>query len=113
MTQPNYQKYRNQKADADGIVFHSKRERNRYQDLKILELAGEIRNLELQVRFPLEVNGHRVCTYVGDFKFFDCRKGGLVVEDVKGSRKGAAYAMFRLKSKLMFACHGIEIQEVY
>ena len=71
--------------------------------------AGEIKNLEKQVRFPIIVNGVKVCTYVADYVYDEM--AGRVVEDVKSefTRKDPVY---RLKYKLMKACHGIDIREV-
>ena len=71
--------------------------------------AGEIRNLERQVRFPIVVNGVKVCTYIADHVYDEM--AGRVVEDVKSefTRKDPVY---RLKNKLMKACHGIDIREV-
>ena len=46
-------KYRSQKATYNGITFDSKRERDRYIDLLLLERAGEISELRLQVPFEL------------------------------------------------------------
>lgn len=43
-----YRKYHNTKTVADGIKFDSKLEAERYAQLKILERAGVIRELELQ-----------------------------------------------------------------
>ena len=44
-----------QERTRDGIVFSSKREMQRYAELKLLQKAGEIRELELQPEFPLHV----------------------------------------------------------
>ena len=46
-------KYHNQKYSADGEVFDSKKEFQRWQELKILEKAGEISELRRQVPFEL------------------------------------------------------------
>ena len=98
-------KYSNVRTTVDGIRFASKREAKRYAELKLLEKAGKISNLALQVRYPLTVNGHQVATYVSDF---DYREGGLlVVSDCKGMRT----PMYKLKKRLMYAIHGIVIQE--
>ncbi|MDD3747626.1 MAG: DUF1064 domain-containing protein, partial [Anaerostipes sp.] len=43
-----YSKYGARKTVIDGITFDSKREAKRYQELKLLEQAGEISYLELQ-----------------------------------------------------------------
>ena len=101
-------KYGNQKVVVDGYKFDSKKEANRYFELKILQLAGEISGLKMQEPFLLEVEGKKVAKYIADFVYL--RKGQQVVEDVKSSatRKLSTY---RLKKKLMFAIHGITIVE--
>jgi hypothetical protein len=98
--------------------FASKAEKARYAELKAIEAAGEIGMLRTQVRFDLVVNEWLVCTYVADFVYRE-RVGSPklytaidTVEDVKGYRRGAAYALFRLKAKLLRACHGIDVVEI-
>lgn len=103
-------KYHARKTEIDGLVFDSRAEANRYLQLKLLERAGEITDLELQVRYDLRVNEAKVCDYVADFRYRE--NGRVVVEDVKGYKKGNAYAVFRLKSKLMKAVHGIDVIEI-
>lgn len=71
-----------------------------------MEKARVIRDLELQPRYPLVVNGVKVATYVGDFRYRE--DGVLVLEDAKGVRTRE----YRLKAKLMKALFGIEIREV-
>lgn len=100
-------KYKNIKTVVDGIKFDSKKEARRYQDLKILERAGEIFGLELQPRFSIIVNGFKICTYVADFRYYEEGNPNEVIEDVKGVKT----AIYRLKNKLMQAVHGIEILE--
>ena len=102
-----YSKYRNVKTVVDGITFHSKREANRYLELKLLVKAKEISNLELQPKFPCVVNGILVCNYLADFRYTDLKNGLLVIEDTKGMKT----ALYKLKRKLMLACHGIDILE--
>ncbi len=46
-------KYKNKKVEVDGIVFDSKKEAKRYQELLLLEKAGEITDLQRQVKFVL------------------------------------------------------------
>ena len=99
-------KYRNHPIEVDGIRFDSKAEARRYGELKILERAGEIGGLRLQPRFPIEVNGMRVCTYIADFEYRNA--DGRVVEDVKGKPT----PVYNLKKRLIRAVHGIEIQEI-
>lgn len=38
----NYNKYRNNKVEYDGIIFDSKKEAQRYAELKLLERRGEL-----------------------------------------------------------------------
>ena len=94
-------KYLNSKAIVDGIKFDSGAEGERYKILKAKEKAGLIKNLQLQVTYPLIVNGLKICDYRADFVY---EVGGkTIVEDVKGQ----VHDVFKLKYKLMFACHGI------
>lgn len=99
-------KYRNKKTVVDGIKFDSQREATRYSVLKIMQAAGVISDLRLQVPYVITVNGLKICKYVADFVYID--KGREVVEDVKGMKTPT----YNLKKKLMKAVHGIEIQEV-
>lgn len=67
--------------------------------LKARQRQGEIKDLVLQPRFPLMVDGVLVCTYISDFQFFDLDEGRLRLIDVKGVRTD----LYRLKKKLMKA----------
>jgi hypothetical protein len=93
-------KYRNKKVIVDEKEFDSKREGNRYKELKLLERAGEIKDLELQPRFLLQdsfkKNGRtfRKIEYVADFKYIE--NGKAIVEDVKGMQTD----VFKLKHKI-------------
>ena len=99
-------KYKNVITEVDNISFHSRKEASRYLELKMLVRASIISDLQLQKRFELRVNGVKVCDYVADFAYKD-QSGREVVEDVKGIKT----AIYRLKSKLMIACHGLRILE--
>lgn len=98
-------KYGAKAIAIDGIRFASQKEGRRYQELKLLERAGQIRNLELQPRFELSVaNGGwpidnvehgrsiRLGEYRADFRYEEKlpvpdewdREWRDVVEDVKG-----------------------------
>lgn len=101
-----YRKYRNQPVEVDGIRFASQAEAARYRVLRLLEQAGEIRDLEVQPRFPLVVDGVKVGTYVGDFAYW--RGDERVVEDVKGVRT----PLYLVKAKLFSVLYGIEIVEI-
>ena len=99
-------KYNAIKTEIDGIVFDSKKEANRYAELKMLLMAKEISDLKMQVPFDLVVDGTHVCKYLADFTY--TKDDNLIVEDVKGMKT----AVYRLKKKLMKACHDIEIMEI-
>jgi hypothetical protein len=99
-------KYHNRKTEIDGILFDSRREANRYLELRLLEKAGEITNLELQPRFRMDVNGMHVCDYIADFRYQEGEK--TMVQDVKGVRTD----VYRIKRKLLKAIHGIDVVEV-
>jgi hypothetical protein len=100
-------KYHAIKTVVDGQTFHSKKEANRYQELKLLEKAGEIRFLETQVSYTIRVNGMHICNYICDFRYTIPGQYPVCVEDVKG----VLTPVYRLKKKLMLAVHGIEIIE--
>ncbi len=83
-------KHGNIKETIDGITFMSKLEAKRYTELKILEKAGEITDLKLQVPFvvsdAIEWDGEklRAIKYVCDFMYHDVTGDKEVVEDAKG-----------------------------
>ena len=105
-------KYKSIKVTVDGITFDSKREAKRYGELKIMEKAGLITQLETQPVYRLEVNGKLVCKYIADIEYFDKATQLFIVEDVK-SPYTAKLPVYRLKNKLMKALHNIDIQEIY
>ena len=107
-------KYGAHRTETGGITFDSAAEAARYRVLYQLQQAGLIRNLRRQVAYPLEVNRVRVSVYKADFVYEALGQDGgwsEVVEDVK-SPATAAIPLYRLKRRLMLACHGIEIREV-
>lgn len=96
-------KYHNRKTVIDNITFDSLAESRRYQELKLLEAAGEIMGLEVHPRYEIipafvDNMGRKVrCTdYVADFAYTEMPSGRRVVEDVKGRATEA----FKIKSKL-------------
>ena len=106
-------KYHAKKTELDGITFDSRKEAQRYAELKLLERSGAIHNLRRQVRYELipaqKKDGktiERACHYIADFVYEE--NGKTVVEDVKGYRTKE----YVLKRKLMLQVHGIEVREV-
>ena len=117
-------KYKSEKVEILGIRFDSKREAKRYFELRLLEQAGEISNLQRQVKYeliPKQIERvqqtdaqnpktrviERSCTYIADFVYVD-KQGNTIVEDTKGVRTKE----YRIKKKLMLYVHGIKIKEV-
>ena len=102
-------KYHNKRVTVDGISFQSVKEASRYQELRMLERAGEITLLARQVKIELvpKSNLFRAVYYVADFVYVDKRTGKTVYEDVKGVRTD----VYKLKKKLLYWRHGIEIKE--
>lgn len=102
-----YSKYNSRKVAVDGIAFDSVKEARRYKQLKLLQLAGEISDLRMQVPFELVPAQYersmsvysrgakkgqpkrgrcieKAVTYFADFVYSE--HGRLVVEDAKGMR---------------------------
>ena len=111
----NWTKYNNKKITVDGQIFDSKKEANRYKELRLLEKEGAIKDLRMQVKFTLipaqrdEATGkvvERECSYKADFVYEE--DGKTVVEDVKGFRTKE----YVIKRKLMLWRYGIRIREV-
>ena len=128
----------NRSITIDGIKFQSVREGNRYCELKLLQRAGKISNLELQKRYELipahyeevetgefykvgskkgQPKTKKVCKelavdYVADFVYEE--NGKTIVEDSKGFRdpSSATYKVFVIKRKLMLWKYGIFVKEV-
>lgn len=121
-------KYYSKKVTLSGVTYDSKKEAYRHYELVMLERAGKITDLQRQVEFELipaqrepDTIGVRggvkkgktielAVKYVADFCYKE--NGKLVVEDVKGYKKGTAYAVFAIKRKLMLYVHGIRIKEI-
>ena len=121
-------KYKNRKVITAEGVFDSVREYHRYLELRLLERAGKIKDLQRQVKFVLipaqyelyerysDKTGKRLkdgrrcvekeCIYLADFVYFDGNHN--VVEDTKGFRTEA----YIMKRKLMLHKYGIKIREV-
>lgn len=108
----NGNKFHNHKTVYEGIQFDSKREAERWAELLILEKAGDITDLQRQVRYVLipsqktKTKTERAVTYVADFVYKD--HGETVVEDAKG----VPTKEYIIKRKLMLFIHGIQVREV-
>lgn len=123
-------KYHSIATCIDGIYFDSRKEARRYQELRLLERAGEISGIKTQVPFELvpaqysisdEVytkgarKGERkrgaclekAVTYRADFVYKD-KNGNTVVEDTKGVKT----TDYIIKRKLMLYIYRIRIKEI-
>jgi hypothetical protein len=93
------------------IQFDSRAEALRYSHLLTKKEDGLIRDLELQKKYEMVVNGSKVCRYVSDFTYFDVLKNITIVEDVKNKYLTNS-PLFRLKAKLLKATHNVDIHIV-
>lgn len=98
------QKYNNERVVTEDGAFDSKREHKRWCELKLLERAGAIRNLEHHVDFKFEHNGVAIGKYEADFVYFEGEQ--RICEDSKGVQTD----VFKIKARLMRAFYGIEIR---
>ena len=123
-------KYGNRKViDGNGNKFDSKKEKDRYCELLMMEKAGLIQNLQRQVHFELlpamyenvvielktKFKEERKCVYrateyIADFTYI--QDGQEIVEDVKASIHFQD-PVYKLKKKMMYYIHNIKIKEVY
>lgn len=94
-------KYNARRTEIDGFIFDSKKEAARYLELKALEKAGKIKELERQKSFtliePFDYNGEkcRRVRYLADFYY---REGGkVIIEDVKGMKT----EVYKIKKKML------------
>ena len=85
----------------------------RWCQLKLLQKAGVIKDLDRQVKFELipKQDGEKPVSYIADFVYYDKEIGAKVVEDVKSpaTRKRPEYI---IKRKLMQYIYHIKIKEI-
>ena len=109
---------------VQGVSFDSQKEYRRFRELCLLEKAGQITDLQRQVKFVLipaqyepDIIGkrggvrrgkliERECSYIADFTYTE--DGKPVVEDTKGVKT----PYYTIKRKLMLWVHKIRITEV-
>ena len=108
-------KYKNKKVVYDGIKFDSIKEQRVYTMYKLMEQAGEIKELQRQVEylliepFILNRKKYRKTSYIADFVYKD-KEDKLHVIDVKS--EATKTQVYLLKKKLMAWKYGIEIEEI-
>lgn len=96
-------KYGSERIQVDGIWFDSRKEANRYCDLKVLTQAGEVIQFFRQV--PIDLPGGIV--YRLDFLVL-WAGGRIGYEDTKGYRTPE----YKLKKKQVEALYPIKIEEL-
>lgn len=122
-------KYNSKKITVNGITFDSRKEARRYNELLMLEKAGLIQDLQMQVKYTLipaqyetfekyGKNGKRLkdykkcvereVSYIADFVYKVSETGDTIVEDTKGFKTKD----YIIKRKLMLWVHGIRILEI-
>lgn len=101
-------KYNAVKTVIDSHSFPSKKEARRYQDLTLMCKAGEITGFHMQPKFPIVVNGVKICEYRADFLYTDPKTHEVTIEDVKGFKT----PLYKLKKKLVEAIYGIIVKEI-
>lgn len=113
--EPKKNKYSAEATVLNGLKFASKREAARYQELLMLQSAGEIANLTVQPVYPLQ-NDHisvkypngRVAKYTADFEYW--QDSELVTEDVKS--KPTMTEAAKLRMAVFAAIYGREVRVV-
>ena len=96
-------KYNSRRIAIDGYTFDSIKESQRYGELRLMEKAYEISELEvhpvlvLQRSFSYRGKKIRAITYEADFGYFSYIDGVFVYEDLKGYKT----QLFRLKWKML------------
>ena len=111
---PKQPKYGNHKVVIDGEkVADSKHEYSRLCELKVLQRAGEIKDLQLQVKYQL-IPSQKICgktergvSYIADFVYWT-KNDKFICEDAKGHRTDA----YIIKRKMMKLIHNIDVVEV-
>jgi dsDNA-binding SOS-regulon protein len=91
------------RCEEDGIKFASKKERKRYQELKILQLSGDVSFFLRQT--PIHLLGGT--KYVCDYQVF-WSNGEVTFEDVKGMRT----PMYKVKKREVEAKYPFIITEI-
>lgn len=89
----------------NNIVFHTVGECNRYKALLLAMRDGLIRDISLQPKFKIYLNGIYICQYIADFRYKTVTEfEGIPPEtEVIDDFKGVHTNVFKLKAKLFKA----------
>jgi hypothetical protein len=102
-------KHKNKKVAINGVQYDSKAEMSRGFELEMLEKAGEIKDLQRQVKFQLQEKFKiqnktiREITYIADYVYYDNRLKKVIMEDVKNPYNAKADKAFSLKKKMLLS----------
>jgi len=99
---PKRNKFNAKKVKAWGIQFDSKAEMRRYGDLRALQMAGEISNLEPHPKYGLHAHGKQMGQFTADSRYHEGEL--IIVEDVK-SEATAKLADYKQRIRLFKACY--------
>lgn len=104
-------KYHNKKVKTQEGEFDSQFEYERWCQLKLLQRAKVISNLERQVPYELIAKSQygKAIKYVADFVYTD-KNGETVVEDTKS--EATKTPLYRLKKRLLAEKYGLSIKEI-
>ena len=110
-------KYGAIRTNSNDGFFSSRGERGRWDELLMLQRAGEIFDLKRQVKFELlpsfEIDGEKIrgIDYIADFTYRDSLDGSRVVEDFKGHKTD----VYKIKRKLFMHkfCPEVRFVESY
>ena len=98
------------RTEVDGYTFDSIGEGRRYSDLKLLVMAGEVRNLTVHPKLHITVNGQKIGRgyLVLDFRYDEWKDEAWreVYEDFKAVDTRES----KLRRQLAEAIHGIKIK---
>jgi hypothetical protein len=103
----SYNKFKAIRTVVEGIQFDSRGESVRYLELRNLERAGIIKNLERQPEFEIAINGKLIFKYRADYAYDE--DGVRVIEDFKS--EATKTPVYRIKKKAVEAAYGIKIRE--
>lgn len=101
-------KYHAKKVKEDGYTFDSQREHARYCELKIMQKSKLIDTLTVHPKYPIEIEGKKICTVILDFSYWDEKHRIIRREDVKGHDT----ALSRLKRKMVEAYYDITVEVI-
>lgn len=101
-------------TNAHGQSFRSQLEADFYGVLMLRQRAKEVRNVEREITYKLDVNGVHICAYIVDFKYEEYDRTYKIWKpvyvDTKGDIRPGPMAMFNIKKRLMLAVLDIDVE---